>query len=438
MYKKYPGVVTRFLRQDERLILSEEKEMPLVIEAEGASDFEFLQHFLVRNSHHILKDLTYYGAVLLRGFSLETDEQFEKLILSIPEFRGISEAFMSENGRDHLNNLDYVLHTNSVYKTGGTLYLGGFHTENYYSADVPGYLCFCCFQPSELGGETGLINSQKIYAHLNDELKQKLEEKSFFVCKWTIAEIADRYKITPCAVDKICHHFKLPVVGEGEDRFVLMYKPSVLEHPITHEKALQINMFELETLNYELRKCFMKDYKGKAWFWHRFFWKLPTPVFNSVEKIAVIVISFSKSPKNSYKILRNKLFRFKQSRKVKHFPMDTVKVGSCFDDKEVKELALSMRQFYSSCLWKKGDVLLIDNRKVMHAGMPGFGNRLIRAMICNPLDMSYSEAETGILIAKERITDTIGAYMEKGKIETKIEPISGKTAVMDCLGMDQE
>lgn len=416
MHKEYQGVVTRFLRQDERLILSEENEMPLVIEANGSSDFSFLQQFLASNSHHILDDIARYGAVLLRGFNIETDKQFEQIILSIPEFRGISEAFMSENGRVHVDDLKYVLHTNSVYKTGGTLYLGGFHTENYYSTDVPSYLCFCCFQPSELGGETGLINTQKIYSHLQDELQQKLEKNSFFVCKWSLAEIADRYQITQPAVDKICSHFKLPIIGDGEDRFVLMYKPSVLEHPKTKEKALQINMFELPTLNYELRKCFMNDYKGKTWFWHRFFWKLPTPIFNSIEKLAIMFISFFNSPKNSYNILRTKLSNFKASRKAKRFSANTVKVGSCFNAKEVKELAQSMRNYYSSCLWKKGDVLLIDNKKVMHAGMPGMGSRLVRAMICNPLDMSYSVSESGSLVAKERTGDTIGAYMAKGSV----------------------
>ncbi|HHF7375935.1 TauD/TfdA family dioxygenase [Legionella bozemanae] len=271
MHKEYQGVVTRFLRQEERLILSEEKEMPRVIEAEGSTDVAFLQQFLASNSKQIIEDMAHYGAVLLRGFNISTDEQFEKIILSIPEFRGISEAFMSENGRVHVDNLQFVLHTNSVYKTGGTLYLGGFHTENYYSADVPSYLCFCCFQPSELGGETGLINTQKIYAHLQDELKQKLEKNAFFVCKWSVAEIAERYQIPQDAVKKICKKFNLLLAGEEEEQFVYMYKPSVWEHPFTKEKALQINMLELPTLNYELRKCFMKDYKGTSWFWHRFF-----------------------------------------------------------------------------------------------------------------------------------------------------------------------
>ncbi len=75
-----------------------------------------------------------------------------------------------------------------------------------------------------------------------------------------------------------------------------------------------------------------------------------------------------------------------------------------------------MRNYYSSCLWKKGDILLIDNKKVMHAGMPGMGPRVIRAMICNPLDINYSFAESGLLVAKERMTEAIGVAMAKGNI----------------------
>ena len=125
-----------------------------------------------------------YGAVLLRGFDITSDEEFEKRVLSIKGLQGISDAFMSEEGRIHSDNLKYVLHTNAVYKTGGTLYLGGFHSENYYSPDVPTYICFCCLKPSKRGGETGMINMEKIYHSLDNELKQKLEKNTFFVAKW--------------------------------------------------------------------------------------------------------------------------------------------------------------------------------------------------------------------------------------------------------------
>lgn len=139
---EYTGVCTRFLHDDERFILSDEKEMPLVIEAQGIKTAAFLHQFLAANASQLVADIAKYGAVLFRGFDIHSDQQFEKAITSIPDFHGISEAFMSENGRTHVDDLKYVLHTNSVYKTGGTLYLGGFHTENYYSADVPSYIGF--------------------------------------------------------------------------------------------------------------------------------------------------------------------------------------------------------------------------------------------------------------------------------------------------------
>ena len=416
LHNEYKDVITRFLRKDERLVLSDETEMPLVIEAKGLTDLEFLHQFLTANSEKLLEDISTYGAVLLRGFNVASDVDFEKTVLSIQGFRGISDAFMSEEGRIYVDHLKYVLHTNAVYKTGGTLYLGGFHSENYYSADVPGYICFYCAKPSDLGGETGLVNMEKIYRCLSDDLKQRLEKKSFFVSKWLVSEVAERYQISSECIEKICHQFDLPIVGEGKRKLILMYKPSVWKHSRTQRKALQINQFEILGLNAELQKCFMNDYKGNTWFWHRFVWKLPKFIFRQLEVIAIACFSFFYSPLDALKILRTKL-KTKRALKHCHLPPDhQEKVGQCFNTKEVSDLAQLMRKYYSSCLWKKGDVLLVDNQQVVHAGMPGSGPRLIRAMIGNPIEMNYSLMQPGLLDCHYRMTETIGYYMQTGQL----------------------
>lgn len=408
----YVGVKTRFLRDDERLILSNEKEMPLVIEAAESKDIGFLQQFLAKNSDQIKNDMVKYGVVLLRGFDLKTDEDFEKSVLSIQGFRGISEAFMSEQGRIHVDNLKYVLHTNSVYKTGGTLYLGGFHTENYYTPDVPTYICFYCRKPSDVGGETGLINMEKVYAELPADIKEKLESNTFFVGKWLISEVADRYNISSDKIEKICQQYDLPIVGEGNDRFVLMYKPNVFIHPMTNKKSLGINLFEVEGLNEELRKYFRNDYKGSTWFWHRFVWNLPWVVFKSIELIYISIASFINSPKESLKILYNKIKSSKAASQQKSLPeFNHQRVGDCFDKNSVTELAKLMRKYYCSSLWQTGDILLVDNRTVAHAGMPGAGPRLIRALIGNPLDIKYSYMQPGTVKCQERMAETVGSAM---------------------------
>jgi len=421
MCNGYAGVTTRFLRQDERLILSEENEMPLVIEAKDSTNVSFLQSFLASHSSDLINDISNYGAILLRGFDVSSDEDFEKTILSVQGFQGISEAFMSEQGRIHVGNLKYVLHTNAVYKTGGTLYLGGFHSENYYTPDVPTYICFCCLKPSVRGGETGLVNMEKVFPLLDDDLKKRLEKNTFFVSKWLMTEVAERYQLSTAAVEKICEQFDLPVIGNGNKKFILMYKPSIFEHPLTKKKALAINLFEIPNLNEEMRKCFNHDYKGNAWFWHRFVWKLPKFIFSILEFIYVVFASILYSPIESVKIIRSKFYFHKAWNKKHNLPkFNNVKVGTCFNDNDVKNLAKLIRNYYSSCLWKKGDILLIDNRKVMHAGMPGSGQRLIRAMICNPIEMKYSFAKPGHLDCKNRTTETIGFYMNSGIFDAEV------------------
>lgn len=411
MSHNYEGVTQRFLRDDERLVLSDEKEMPLVIEANGDTRLVFLQQFIATNSTKLFSDIAEYGAILFRGFDVASDRDFENTMVNIPGFRGITEAFMSEEGRIHVGDLKYILFTNAVYKTGGTLYLGGFHSENYYSTDVPSYISFGCLQPSTIGGETGIINMEKVYEYINPTLKAQLEKNNFFVGYWLVSEVAERYKISTEKIEQLCEKFSIPILGEGRNKCILMYKPNVFLHPLTKKKSLQINFFEILKLNEELRKCFMRDYQGKTWFWHRFVWKLPTIVLKIIEKIYIACASFFYSPKQAIKILLNKI-----KTQIAIFslpPHNQIKVGSCFNDEDITHLAKLLRQFYSSCLWQKGDILLVDNRKVVHAGMPGSGPRVIRAIIGNPMHMNYHADQPGCYECAERTTETIGFYMSE-------------------------
>lgn len=408
MEQEYAGVIKRFLKPEERLVCSDEQSMPLVIEAKDAKSLSFLHQFLNNNASSILDNISEYGAVLLRGFDIASEHDFEHTVLSIKGMRGLSDAFMSEEGRIPVDGLKYVLHTNAVYKTGGTLYLGGFHSENYYSPDVPGYIAFCCLKPSDKGGETGLVNTTKIYEDLPDALKEKLKKRSFFVSKWSVSEVMERYQIEEKELLELCQKAHLPVVGEAPHQFILMYKPSIFKHPKTLKEALQINFFEVDGLNEALRVHFTKDYQGPAWRWHRFVWRFPRALFHVIELMYISCASFFYSPKQATHILLTKCRNWYSWRKNKIKPDDT-RVGSCFTADEVELLAKKMRQFYSSCIWQAGDILLVDNRQVIHAGMPGTGARLVRAMISNPLAMSYSIPAAGFIDAAEHVGETLGS-----------------------------
>lgn len=411
MEQRYVKVKTRRLRPDEKMIVSQDCEMPLVIEAKSQRDLPFLKNFLNKHSEKILSDISKHGAVLLRGFQVSSEYDFEDAILSIQGLRGIRHAFMSEEGRTPVGDLQYVLHTNAAYKTGGTLYLGGFHSENYYSPDVPAYICFYCQKPSERGGETGLVNMQKVYQHLPQTLKDKLEKNTYFVSKWLIGDIVRRYNISEETIKDLAIKFGLPILGKGKHQFVAFYKPSVYIHPDTKQRSLQINLFELAKLNPILRQRFMADYPGKDWFWHRFVWRLPAAFLKTLEKIYLAIGLFIYSRKEYYEACRSKILTFFAERHLDF--TQTQRVGSCFTDEDIELLAALIRQYYVSCLWQEGDILLVDNTQVAHAGMPGAGPRKIRALICNPLTIPYTSTASGCIVCTEKNDATIGHYMSQ-------------------------
>lgn len=409
--RPYPAVITRFLRDDERLVLSEARDMPLVIEAGENRDLNFLKTFLGTHTPTLLQDLATYGAILLRGFAITSAKDFEQAMLSIHGFQGISNAFMSEEGRVPAGEEQFVLHTNAIYKTGGTLYLGGFHSENYYSADVPSYINFFCAKPSLRGGETGLVNMERVYAELSPALQQRLEKQSYHVGKWSFAEIANRYQLSDAQVQHLCQTVNLPIHHIGGKPYAFMYKPSVIQHPLTGKKSLQINLFELATLNKHLRACFRNDYRGREWAWHRLVWRLPNAILKLLEYGYMSVASLYYSPKHAMHMFGNTCKRLIADVRFRLTKIPQTRVGSCFTQQDIKTLAQLLRKHYSSCLWQSGDILIVDNKKVAHAGMPGEGARTVRAMICNPLEMAYTENTIGCIDGEERHTTAIGHYL---------------------------
>ena len=102
---------TRFLRADERPFSSEEPETPFVIEPLHCSDGAFLSEFLSLESEQIICDLANYGALLLRGFQIESMTDFERQILAIRRTDAIDEVLMSEPGRMFVEGTRCVFHT---------------------------------------------------------------------------------------------------------------------------------------------------------------------------------------------------------------------------------------------------------------------------------------------------------------------------------------
>lgn len=75
-------------------------------------------------------------------------------------------------------------------------------------------------------------------------------------------------------------------------------------------------------------------------------------------------------------------------RKRKRNSSNPYKLSNRLNTKHIEALAI-WRHCYAFT-WKQGDVLIFDNLQMLHTGMPGWGSRELRVMLCNPVALPYS------------------------------------------------
>ncbi|CAH9059401.1 hypothetical protein PSECIP111951_02066 [Pseudoalteromonas holothuriae] len=391
MSSNYNEVIARTLLATERNMVVNDNSTPLVIEPKGDSNAKYLCDFLQNNSQPLLKDLAKHGAILIRGFDIDTSAQFEQALLSIRGMSGMNELLLSEAGRTIADDTKFVFHTNALTKTGGRVTFDDFHSENYFSPDVPRFISFFCKQPSRFGGETGLVNLEKIYADLPSELKSKLEEKSCFAARYSLDEMAARYGLSVERLEAFCEKVGLCIDTQNDQRYVAVHKPSVISHPVKDNKVLLINFMNFPELQQAVMKVFLPDYKGIKWFYHKLNWHVP--LLNSVIH-----------PDGYLQTLYRRLRYGNSVHNGSNGSLESEKskgVSTHFTSEDMKILAKSMRAHYSSFIWEKGDILIVDNMQMAHAGMPGYGSRDIKVMMCNPLKLPLTERGAGYYPVQE-------------------------------------
>jgi len=415
--RTFSDLTFRFLRDDERDISTNLLETPLVIEPGIRSDIQFLIDFLRKDSRNILKDISTHGAVLLRNFQIRSETEFEQVVASIEGIKPMSSYFMSEAGRTRVEGTEFVFYTNRIFKTGGTFKLGSFHTENYYTPDVPRYICFYCSEASSFGGETGLTDMANVYDNLSSGLKTRLEAQPFLTSGFLIEEVARRYKIPVDQVKEVCKEFGLTLASPPDvlDETILHYKSSIFDHPDTKRPALLVNLSgSIQGLDIELRREFRKDYPGFRWFVHRLVWD--SPFLIKLNNLAFL--KFQYALKMFWKYLRSIALRIGRKKKEqlktneKPFPFPTESLGTSFGKEDVQALAKLMRHNFVSFKWKAGDVLLIDSLRMAHSGMPGFGKRILRAIISNPVPMKFSKCSGRQAIANGGPVSSLAEILE--------------------------
>jgi alpha-ketoglutarate-dependent taurine dioxygenase len=314
-----------------------ERSVPFVIEYDsgnGRPEPGLLVTWYNDNSDFIEQKLLEHGAILFRGFDINTPGSFARLTRSIAP--GLADCLDDNGPRTKITS---GIYTSTEYPAEYQLSM---HSEYAYSHKFPARLYFCCVVEPGQGGATPLADNRRILKKLDpaivEEFKTKrikyvrnLHASSGFGLSWQAAfQTTDRSVVESyCRDMSIDYEWK----ADGGLRLENVFD-SVITHPRTGEEV----------------------------------WFNQAPQFHPSDYPAHIFESLIDSYRGKERELPQTSFFGDDS------PID---VGA------LRHIRETMFSEATVSPWRQGDVVMIDNVLVCHGRMPYSGPRKILLAMTN-------------------------------------------------------
>ena len=292
--------------------------MPLVIEP-AIPDLDY-PVWLTENRDRLEEKLQRHGAILFRGFPIETPADFEKLASCL------TTGLYGNYGDLPPSDTDRVYGV-TPYPPEGTIL---FHNESSHMHQWPMRQFFFCDVPAREGGETPIVDCRQILRDLEPELVALLAQKKLRYVRNFLEGVdvswQDFFKTDNRAeVAAHCAHNGIEYAWKGEtDLMTYQIAPAVARHPTTGESVFfnQIQLHHVSCLDPELRAAMAR------------------------------MISTENMPRNVF-----------------------LGDGGVLEDDIVARITACYWKHAVSFSWQHGDVLMVDNMLVAHARNPYVGPR---------------------------------------------------------------
>jgi alpha-ketoglutarate-dependent taurine dioxygenase len=276
---------------------------------------------------HLLK----CGAVLFRGFRVETVADFEQVVSAIS---GEPLKYTERSSPRH--EVGDRIYTSTDYPPEQSIFL---HNEHSYSRTFPLKLFFCCMVPAQKGGETPIADCRKILQRISPDVRRRFEEKKWiyqrnldnrFGLAWqTVVQTTDK-----TAVETYCRQSQIDFKWKGPDWLCTsQVRPVTAIHPKSGEVVWfnHATFFHVTTLNSELSETLLSD------------------------------LNEDDLPNNTY-----------------------YGDGSPIEPAVMDHLRAAYIQETVSLSWQRGDILLLDNMLTAHSRSSFVGPRKVVVAMADP------------------------------------------------------
>jgi alpha-ketoglutarate-dependent taurine dioxygenase len=301
--------------------LSSEDNGPLLARSPGNNVdlFDWLSH----NEGQWRELLYRHGAVVFRGFGIDTVERMERFsALTLKDiYRDNTEHRPASDGSTVQVPVEYASDQKLLW-----------HNENTFNLSWPQRAIFACAIPAATGGETPLVDSRLIYQHLPAEIKQPFIDKGvMYVRKYgpdgaiglswqKVFNSQDR-----SVVEQVCRDNDFDFEWRDDGHLITRgIRPAVLQHPVSGDWS----------------------WFNQAQHWH---FSCLNP---ATQKSLSQLFSEADYPRNAY-----------------------YGDGSRIPDAVMKQILTLYQRYEVAFPWQRGDVALVDNILSAHGRNPFTGER---------------------------------------------------------------
>ncbi|MEH2037877.1 amino acid adenylation domain-containing protein [Nostoc sp.] len=309
----------------ERLVktnyLQPQQTFPLVIQP-ATNDIDLVAWAKI-NQEFIQTELLKHGAILFRGFNVESAPEFESFA------QAISPQLFGEYG-----DLPRAGESGKVY--GSTPYPADkailFHNESSHLHQWPLKIWFFCVQPAQQGGETPIIDCRQAYKIINPKLRERLDRKQLMYARHYTNGLDVSWQNffrthDKSLVENYCRHAKMDFEWYDNNSLITrQIRPALAVHPKTSEPVFfnQIQLHHIAYLDAEVRESLLSTFGDK---------KLPRNVYYGD--------------------------------------------GTPIEDSAIAEINEVYQQCQTSFAWQKSDILMLDNMLTAHGRNPYVGYRKV-------------------------------------------------------------
>jgi alpha-ketoglutarate-dependent taurine dioxygenase len=280
-----------------------------------------LKAWIDENNDEFKHKLKTNGAILFRGFAINTVQKFQNLVTLFAE-----------------KPLEYKMRSSPRYAVGNNVYHTttypneysiNMHSESSYDPDHPNHIVFCCIQPAEERGETPIADNRLVLSGLTEATREKFLQKGIQYVRNLTSSLGLPWREVFQTQDKteveaICKEKGITCTWQNDDKLTLTWsKKAIWKHPYSNDDV---------------------------WFNHGFF-------FNKYaldEDFLSLIDSDDDLPNNT-----------------------SYGDGTEISKEEIEEIKEAYAKATFEFPWETGDVLFLDNMLMSHGRNPYKGDRNI-------------------------------------------------------------